>query len=138
MIAAYPYLNFDGTCEEAFGFYKSVFGGEYEMLMRMGDMPGPHLAPGEENLIMHMALPIGSSMLMGSDRPKSFGPGKDGNLFYVAIIGDDEVSAGEQFKALSAGGKVNMPFEKAPWGDFYGDFTDKFGVQWMFNVGQPR
>ncbi len=139
MTAINPYLTFKNNCEEAFEFYRSVFGGEFLGKMRMSDMDMGVPIPDEaKNLIMHVALPIGNgSTLMGSDAPDGFGPPLNvGNNLSVAIAPDSEDEARRLFDGLSAGGSVMMPFEKAPWGDMFGMFTDKFGIQWMVNYGQ--
>jgi PhnB protein len=130
-----PYLTFDGNCEEAFEFYRSVFGGEFASIARFSEMPGEN-APSEDesNKIMHVALPIGgSSILMGSDRPSSFGKGKQGDMFSVSLHPSTPEEAKELFDGLAAGGTVTMPLEKSFWGALFGMFTDKFGVHWMVN-----
>lgn len=128
-----PYLNFDGNTEEAFNFYKSVFGGDFSGLMRFKDVPSDTPSPGSDgNSIMHISLPIGNgNTLMGSDRPSSFGPGTQGDNFYISLQTDTEEEAKKKFKSLSEGGKIIMPIEKAFWGDLFGMLTDKYGVQWM-------
>lgn len=128
-----PYLNFDGNCEEAFNFYKSVFGGEFVTVMRFKDVPAEYQMPeGESQKIMHVALPIGQgTILMGSDTPAAMGPVTNGNNYSIAISADSEAEAAKLFKGLSASGQVTMPLDKAFWGDYFGMLTDKFGVQWM-------
>lgn len=128
-----PYLNFDGNCEEAFNFYKSVFGGEFATVMRYKEMPAEYQMPeSEAQKIMHMALPIGQgSMLMGSDTPASMGPTTIGSNVSIAINAASEAEAARLFNGLVAGGKVTMPLDKAFWGDYFGMLTDKYGVQWM-------
>jgi len=134
MAAVNPYLNFDGNTEEAFNFYKSVFGGEFEVVSRFDTMPEEYQPDQSEiNKIMHISLPIGESILMGSDRPKSYGPINKGDNAYVAIKAESEEEATKLFNGLSAGGVITMPLAKAFWGDFFGMFNDKFGVQWMIN-----
>ena len=130
-----PYLNFSGNCEEAFNFYKSVFGGEFLMIMRFKDIPAEYqMAESEGQKIMHVSLPIGQdTILMGSDRPAAMGPTTSGNNFYISINPASEEEATRLFKGLSAGGQVTMPLEKAFWGAYFGMFTDKFGIQWMVN-----
>lgn len=129
-----PYLNFPGNCEEAFQFYKSAFGGEYAMLMRFKDAPSNEQRPGEENLIMHVSLPIGKgTILMGSDRPASMGTGTKGDNFSISINADSEEEAKKIFDALSAGGNITMPLDKTFWGAYFGMFVDKFGIAWMVN-----
>lgn len=130
-----PYLHFDGNCEEAFNFYKSVFGGEFAMVMRFREMPAEYQgAESEGEKIMHMSLPIGQgTMLMGSDSPAEMGPGTIGTNYSIAIAPASEAEAARLFKGLSAGGQVTMPLDKTFWGAYFGMLTDKFGVQWMVN-----
>jgi len=142
MAAINPYLNFDGNCEKAFNFYKSVFGGEFLTLMRFKDVPPEvHFPESEGEKIMHVALPIGQgTVLMGSDTPAAMGPTTTGNNVYISINAESEAEAAKLFKGLSAGGQVTMPLEKAFWGAYFGMFTDKFGIQWMVNYdyNQPQ
>jgi PhnB protein len=132
-----PYLNFNGNTEEAFNFYKSVFGGDFFMLMRMGDVnnvPGfDNLAEADKNKIMHISLPIGKNdVLMGTDIVESLGqPQVGGNNFSIAIGSDSKEEADRLFNGLSNGGKITMPMADTFWGAYYGMFTDKFGIQWM-------
>lgn len=135
MATVNPYLNFDSKCEEAFNFYKSVFGGEFLTLSRFSEMPPEHQgSPDEAKLIMHVALPIGQhSILMGSDRPPSFGPGTVGDNTYVAIAPDSREEAEKLFNGLAAGGNVTMPLANAFWGAYFGMLVDKYGIQWMVN-----
>lgn len=131
-----PYLTFKGNCEEAFEFYRSVFGGKFATVMRMGDMDmGMPVPDAAKNLIMHVALPISDgNMLMGSDAADGFGPSISvGNNFSVAIGLNDKAEADRLYNGLSAGGTATMPMADAPWGAYFGMFTDKFGVQWMIN-----
>lgn len=134
MTAMNPYLNFNGNTEEAFNFYKSVFGGEFSALMRFKDMPecGP-LAEGDMDKIMHVSLPIGNgNMLMATDSLESLGQKlNQGNNFYIALSPDSRDEADRLFNELAAGGKVEMPMADAFWGDYFGCFADQFGVQWM-------
>ena len=118
MAAVNPYVNFSGNCEEAFNFYRSVFGGEFLTKMRFNDVPAEYqMAESEGEKIMHVALPIGQgTILMGSDRPAAMGPTTAGNNFYIAINPASEEEATRLFKGLSAGGQVTMPLEKAFWG----------------------
>ncbi len=128
-----PYLSFDDNCEEVFNFYRSVFGGEFQTVMRFKEMPAEYPMPESEGeKIMHMALPIGQgTILMGSDSPAEMGPVKVGNNVSISISAASEEEADRLFKGLSAGGQVTMPLEKAFWGDYFGMLTDKFGVNWM-------
>jgi PhnB protein len=135
MAAVNPILAFDSNCEEAFNFYKSVFGGEFSQISRFKDVPSEHQMPEDEGeKIMHVSLPIGQgTVLMGSDTPAVMGPITTGNNFSVALIPESEEEAARLFNRLSAGGQVIMPLEKAFWGAYFGMLIDKFGVQWMVN-----
>jgi PhnB protein len=133
MAAVNPYLSFDGTCEAAFDFYKAAFGGEFLTVSRFGDMGPEQCGPADKDKIMHVALPIGKdTVLMGSDMPENM-PVTAGNQFSVAIKADSEAEADQLFNALSAGGHVIMPMDKAPWGAYFGMFADKYGISWMIN-----
>jgi PhnB protein len=137
-----PYLNFAGKTEEAFNFYRSVFGGEFTSVVRFKDMPmaGVHIPKEDENKIMHIGLPIGKDqMLMASDALESLGQKlKEGNNLYISIHPDIKKEADRLFSALSEGGKVEMPIADQPWGDYYGSFKDRFGVQWMINYHKEK
>lgn len=131
-----PYLNFKGNTEEAFNFYKSVFGGEFLAVQRFADTPeADRVAPEDRNKIMHIALPVGKgNVLMATDALESMGhPLSAGNNFYLSIAADSKEEAAKLYNGLSAGGKVTMPLGDAFWGAYFGMFTDKFGVQWMVN-----
>lgn len=129
------YLNFAGNTEEAFNFYRSVFGSEFTALVRFKDMPmeGANISEGDENKIMHVALPIGSDdVLMASDTLESLGQTLvQGNNVYISVHPDSKEEADRIFNALSAGGTIEMSIADQPWGDYWGSFKDKFGVQWM-------
>lgn len=134
MTAINPYLTFDGNCEDAFNFYRSVFGGKFTYVGRFSEMPSDFTVPDKDkNKIMHISLPISKeTTLMGSDTSSSFGPKPIfGNNFSISINTDKKEEADRIFKELSTGGKVTMPLEKAFWGDYFGMFTDKFGINWM-------
>jgi len=135
MASANPYLNFSGNCLEAFEFYKSVIGGEFSGVNKFSEMPSdatsdPSHQPAPEG-IMHISLPIGDSILMGSDVPPGMGTVTAGNTCYVCLSPDSPDEAKRVFDGLSDGGETEMPFEKQFWGDFYGSFTDRFGINWM-------
>jgi len=141
MTAINPYLNFNGNTEEAFNFYKSVFGGEFLTLMRFKDNPGcGQMAESDKERIMHVALPIGNgTVLMATDALESMGQKLTlGNNFYIAIAPESKEEAERLFNGLSAGGKIEMPLQDMFWGAYYGSFTDKFGVQWMVNYDKNR
>ncbi|WP_292008390.1 VOC family protein [Chryseobacterium sp.] len=130
------YLNFDGKAEEAFTFYKSVFGGEFlGEVYRMGNAPGTeNLSEEEKNRVMHIALPIGNDLLMGSDIVQSFGQNLTvGNNNYVSIFPDSREEAERIFKGLSEDGDIEMPLEDQFWGDYFGSFKDRYGIHWMVN-----
>lgn len=134
MAALNPYLNFSGTCEEAFNFYKSAFGGEFAMVMRYGDVPKDvHATTGDNpNWIMHISLPINkNSVLMGSDTPSEYGKATPGTNFSISITADSKEEADKLYKALSAGGQAQYPMADAFWGSYFGMLVDKFGVSWM-------
>lgn len=132
-----PYLNFQGNTEEAFNFYKSVFGGEFQAVMRFGDMPGCDESPindEEKGKIMHIALPVGDGMLMGTDALESMGQKISfGNNSYVCISPESREQADKFFNGLADGGKVEMGMSDTFWGAYFGTVADKFGVQWMIN-----
>jgi PhnB protein len=135
------YLNFPRQTEEAFLFYKSVFKTEFVTpLMRFSDGPPSSeeprsLSASDAKLIMHVALPtIGGHVLMGSDAPESLGFKVNiGNNVFINLEPDTRKETDQLFKALSEGGKVDMPLQEMFWGAYFGTLTDKFGVQWMFN-----
>ncbi len=134
------YLSFEGNCEEAFNFYKSVFGGEFPHVARFGEMPPqegfPPVPDDMKNKIMHMSLPVSKeTLLMGSDSSEAFGQKiVVGNNFSISINTDSTEEADRLFGALSAGGNVVMPMDKTFWGAYFGMFADKFGINWMINV----
>jgi PhnB protein len=133
-----PYLTFSGNCEEAFNFYKSVFGGEFPYVGKFKDMPeNPEckVAEADKEKIMHISLPISKeTVLMGSDSSEAFGQATvQGNNFSISINTETVEEATRLFKGLSAGGKVTMPLDKTFWGAYFGMFIDKFGMQWMVN-----
>lgn len=139
------YLNFPRNTEEAFNFYKSVFGGEFEGgISRFSSVPpqpgAPAIAEEDKNLVMHVCLPIlGGHRLMGTDAPESMGfKVVPGNNVYVSLHPDTRAEADRIFAALSAGGKVEMPLQDMFWGDYFGSFTDRFGVQWMINCDEKK
>lgn len=131
-----PYLNFDGQAEEAFKFYRSVFGGEFIANMKMTEAPGgENLPKDEQQRTLHISLPLGkNTVLMASDIMPSYGQTLNkGNNVYVSIHPATRDEADRIFKALSEGGKVEMPMEDQFWGDYFGSLIDKFDVHWMVN-----
>lgn len=134
------YLNFQRSTEEAFNFYKSVFGGEFDGgVHRMGEVPPqegvPPLPEGDQNLVMHVALPIlGGHVLMGTDAPEHMGfTVTFGNNIYINLEPDTREETRRLFAALSEGGKVETELQEMFWGDYFGSCADKYGVRWMFN-----
>jgi len=131
-----PYLNFPGTTEEAFNFYKSVLGGEFIMVQRFKDIPdSSQVPPDVRDKIMHISLPIGKgNVLMATDALESMGqPVTMGNNFYICISPDSKEEAERLFNGLSEGGKIEMPLADQFWGAYYGSFRDKFDIGWMIN-----
>ena len=135
------YLNFTRNTEEAFNFYKSIFGGEFGRngIARFRDIPPsdemPPLAAGDENLVMHIELEItGGHKLMGTDAPETMGFTVNfGNNMHINLEPDTKEETKKLFDALSQGGKITMELQDMFWGDYFGSCIDKFGVQWMFN-----
>ena len=140
MATTNTYLTFDGNCEQAFNFYKSVFGGEFMYLAKFDSIPdSPEFTvPAEDkNKIMHVSLPIGKSILMGSDNTCSNpAPLVQGNNFSVSISTDSQQEADDLFAKMTVGGTVIMPIADMFWGDYFGMVLDKFGIQWMVNFSR--
>jgi PhnB protein len=128
-----PYLLFNGNAEEAFNFYRSVFGGEFITLQRFKETPEADNVPsGDQDKIMHIALPIGQNVLMASDALESAGRTvTTGNNFSISVNAESEEEAEKFFNGLSAGGRASMPLEKTFWGAYFGMLTDKFDINWM-------
>lgn len=139
-----PYLTFPGNCEEAFNFYRSVFGGEFGYIGRFKDMPPgegqPSVPESEMNKIMHISLPIGRDYaLMGSDSSDAFGRATIvGNNFSVSVSVPSDEEADRIYNGLSAGGQTTMPMSKTFWGSYFGMCTDRFGIQWMVSHDAPQ
>ena len=128
-----PYINFNGNAEEAFNFYKSVFGGEFAKIMRFKDIASPEfpVAEKEANKIMRIALPIGNNMLIANDVPESMGRvNENENRSKIAISAESREEADKLFSGLSAGGTVEMPLAESPWGTYFAMFRDKYGIEW--------
>ena|SRR5687767_12390936 len=142
MTSVNTYLNFNGNCEEAFNLYKSVFGGDFSFVGRYKDMPPqegmPPIPDEESNRIMHMALPISNeTVLMGSDAGGDWAPSiVQGNNISISINTDSKENADRLFNGLSEGGKVTMPMDNTFWGDYFGMFTDRFGINWMVSFNE--
>lgn len=134
------YLNFQGNTEEAFNFYKSVFGTEFSApIMRIGNLPpdpnGPKLSESDKNCVMHVALPIiGGTELMGTDMLESMGQKLViGNNTTISLQLDSKEEADKLYAALSAGGSEKADMREEFWG-YWGCCLDQFGIRWMFNV----
>jgi PhnB protein len=134
------YLNFQGNTEEAFNFYKNVFGGEFRgEIMRFGDNPIPEGQPpmpkNLKKMVMHISLQIlGCHLLQGTDAPKEMGFNLTfGNNQYINLEPDTREETDRLFNALANGGKIEQQLEDMFWGGYFGSVKDKFGVQWMFN-----
>ena len=142
MASVSTYLNFNGNTEEAFVFYKSVFGGEFEGdgISRMGDVPPqegqPELGEADKNLVMHVSLPIlGGHRLMGTDATESMGFTVNfGNNVYINLEPDTRAELDALFAKLSEGGKAEMEPQEMFWGDYFASCTDRYGVAWMLNT----
>jgi len=129
-----PHINFNGNAEEAFNFYRSVFGGEFAKLKRFKDLAsaGFPVTENEANKIMHIALPIGKTMLMANDVPEILGrTNENENRSKIVISAESKEEADNIFNGLSAGGKIEMPIADSPWGSYFGMFRDKYGIEWM-------
>jgi PhnB protein len=129
-----PHINFNGNAEEAFTFYKSVFGGEFARVMRFKDLsnPGFPIPEKEANKIMHIALPIGKNVLMGNDVPEFMGQvNENENRSKISISAETKDEANHLFAGLSEGGTIEMPIGDSPWGSYFGMFRDKYGIEWM-------
>ncbi len=136
-----PYLNFSGNTEEAFNFYKSVFGGDFSMLQRFKDTPeAGKISDEEKEKLMHVSLPIGKgNILMGTDALESQGWKLTfGNNFSLAAETESKEEADKIFKGLSEGGQVTMPLADTFWGAYFGMTKDKFGIQWMVSYTYPQ
>ncbi len=130
------YLNFAGNTEEAFNFYKSVFGGEFTLVQKYKDTPQvSNISESDAEKLMHISLPIGDSTLMGTDALESMGQKVTaGNNFSISITPTSKEEADVVFNRLSEGGTITMPIADAFWGAYFGMTTDKFGIQWMINL----
>ena len=130
-----PWVNFNGNAEEAFTFYKSVFGGEFAKLIRFKELAGPEypVAEKDQNKIMLIALPIGkNNMLMANDVPEMMGRvNENENRSKIAVSSESKEEADRLFNGLSAGGEIEVPMSDGPWGSYFGMFRDKYGIEWI-------
>lgn len=135
-----PHINFNGNAEEAFTFYRSVFGGEFAKVVRFKDLASAEfpVAEHEENKIMHIVLPIGSTSLMANDVPEMMGrTNENENRSKIVITAESRDEADKLFNGLSADGQVEFPIGDSPWGTYFGMFRDKYGIEWMVDF-DPR
>ena len=129
-----PHINFNGNAEEAFTFYKSVFGGEFAKIIRFKDISSPEfpVSENEANKIMHIALPIGNNFLMANDVPERMGrTNENENRSKISISAESKEEAVILFNGLSLGGQIEVPIEESPAGSCFGMFRDKYGIEWM-------
>lgn len=129
-----PHINFNGNAEEAFTFYKSVFGGEFSKVVRFKEISSPEfpIPANEENKLMYIALPIGSNVLMANDILEVMGKvSEQENRSKISINAESKEEASKLFNGLSVGGQIEMPFDENPDGTYFAMFRDKFGIEWM-------
>lgn len=139
MVTINPYINFNGNAEEAFTFYKSVFGGEFTEIIRFKDMTvqGPHVSEGDAEKLLRIALPIGNAVLLANDVPQAFGRvNEDENRSKIAVRAESREEAERIFNGLSAGGSVEMPMTESPWGTYFAMFRDKYGIEWTVEFAE--
>jgi len=128
-----PYINFNGNAEEAFNFYKSIFGGEFQTFIRFKDLESPEfpVAENEADKIMRITLPIGGNTLVANDVPEVLGRvNENENRSKISVKVDSREEADRIFNGLSAGGTVEMSTGDSPWGTYFGMFRDKYGIEW--------
>jgi PhnB protein len=128
-----PYINFNGNAEEAFNFYKSVFGGEFSKVIRFKDLESPEFpVPVEDaNKIMRIVLPVGGNTLIANDVPEGMGPvSENENRSKISVNAESRAEADKIFTGLTVGGAIEMPLGDSPWGTYFGMFRDKFGIEW--------
>jgi PhnB protein len=131
-----PYLSFRDNAREAMGFYQAVFGGKLEM-QTFGEFHASQ-DPSEDKKIMHAMLTADNGIVfMASDTPNNM-EYRSGTNMSMSLSGDNEEELSGYYAKLLAGGTIGMPLEKAPWGDMFGMFTDKFGVSWLVNISAPK
>ena len=136
-----PHINFNGNAEEAFTFYKSVFGGEFAKIRRFKDLESEEftVAEHEANKIMHIALPIGKTILMANDVPEILGrTNENENRSKISVSTESKAEADKIFTGLSAGGQIEMPIGDSPWGTYFGMFRDKYGIEWMVEFDSKK
>lgn len=133
MASINPYINFNGNAEEAFNFYKSVFGGEFASIIRFKDLESAEfpVPENEANKIMRIVLPIGDTVLIANDVPEAMGPvSENENRSKIAVSANSREEADTIFEGLSEGGTIEMPMDESPWGTYFAMFRDKYGIEW--------
>lgn len=133
MASINPYINFNGNAEEAFTFYKSIFGGEFGKIIRFRDLSTPEfqMPENDANKIMRITLSIGNNVLIANDVPEAMGPvNENENRSKIAVIAESREEADKIFNGLSAGGTVKMPMDQSPWGTYFSMLRDKYGIEW--------
>lgn len=131
-----PHINFNGNAEEAFNFYKSVFGGEFTKVIRFKDLATPEfpVSENEANKLIHIALPIGKNILIANDVPEIMGKTNENeNRSKISISAESKEEADKLFNGLSVGGQIEGPIGDSPWGSYFGCFRDKYGIEWIVN-----
>jgi len=132
-----PYINFNGNAEEAFYFYKSVFGGEFTNIVRFKDLESDEFPIPEEdaNKIMRIVLPIGGNVLIANDVPEGLGPvNENENRSKISVSAESREEADRIFAGLTEGGAIEMPMDESPWGTYFGMFRDRYGIEWTIEV----
>ncbi|MCM5529664.1 VOC family protein [Parasegetibacter sp. NRK P23] len=135
------HINFNGNAEEAFNFYKSVFGGTFTKIIRFKDLAGPEfpISEKEADKIMYIALPIGKNRLIANDVPEFMGKTNENeHRSKISISAESKDEADQLFNGLSAGGQVEMPMDNSPWGTYFGMFRDKYGIEWIIDFDPTR
>lgn len=135
------HINFNGNAEEAFNFYKSVFGGTFTKIIRFKDLAGPEfpISEKEADKIMYIALPIGKNRLIANDVPEFMGKTNENeHRSKISISAESKAEADQLFKGLSADGQVEMPMDNSPWGTYFGMFRDKYGIEWIIDFDPAR
>jgi PhnB protein len=133
MVIINPYINFNGNAEEAFNFYKSVFGGEFEAIVRFKDLEsaGSHVTENDAHKIMRIALPIGGNTLIANDVPASMGlVNENENRSKISVSTESREEADKIFTGLTIGGAIEVPLGDSPWHTYFGMFRDKYGIEW--------
>jgi PhnB protein len=141
MVQINPHINFNGNAEEAFNFYKLVFGGEFKKIIRFKELSSPEfpVADNDANKIMFIALPVGKNLLIANDVPESMGQTNENeNRSKISISAESKEEADKIFNGLSEGGKVEVPISDSPWGSYFGMLRDKYGIEWIVDFAPEQ